>query len=90
MNRLKQYRKAAGITQAEMGQKLGMSESGYCLIENGKRRITVQLGYDIAEILNVDINDIFLFDSLAKCKGEDDDYGKEENAVNNTDISERR
>lgn len=89
MNRLKQFRKAAGITQAVMAKRLGMSESGYCLIENGKRRITVQVGYDIADILNVDINDIFLHDYFAISKEKDEAFSKE-NTISNTVLDERR
>ena len=32
------YRKESGISAAEMAEKLGLSESYYSLIENGKRQ----------------------------------------------------
>lgn len=69
MERIKELRRKAGVTQAEMGQRLGISESGYCLIENGKRRMTIDVAINIAKILKSDLDDIFLPDNFAKCQG---------------------
>ncbi len=66
VNKLKAFRKEAGLTQAQMGKKLGISESGYCLIENGKRKLTVKMAVDIASILKIEPNNIFLSANFAK------------------------
>lgn len=68
MDKLKLYRKEAGLTQLEMGELLGISESGYCLIENGKRRLTYDMAVKIATILKMNPSDIFMPVSFAVCK----------------------
>lgn len=40
--RLKEARKAAGLTQRQMATKLGMTASGYCLYEKGEREPTIK------------------------------------------------
>jgi putative transcriptional regulator len=76
MNKLKELRKKAGLTQAEMGKKLGFSESGYCLIENGKRRMTVDVALKIAAILKTEPSNIFLASDFAE-RQEDKPTGTE-------------
>ncbi len=66
MEKLKLFRKEAGLTQAEMGKLLGISESGYCLIENRKRRLTFEMAVKIATILKKNPNDIFMPENFAK------------------------
>lgn len=66
INKLKQLREEAGLTQKQIAEKLGVSESYYCQLENNKRRMPLQLALDIAAILNKTPNDIFLPSSFAK------------------------
>jgi len=66
MEKLKLFRKESGLTQAKMGELLGISESGYCLIENGKRRLTLEMALNIATILKKNPNDIFMSRKFAK------------------------
>ncbi|ABB15153.1 helix-turn-helix transcriptional regulator [Carboxydothermus hydrogenoformans] len=66
MNKLKQLRKANGLTQMEMAKKLGISESYYCQIENGTRRMSLKTALDIAAILKVTPNDLFLPSNFAE------------------------
>ncbi|GAV21573.1 helix-turn-helix transcriptional regulator [Carboxydothermus pertinax] len=68
MNKLKQLRKANGLTQMEMAKKLGISDSYYCQIENGKRRMSLKTALDIAAILKVTPNDLFLSSDFAECQ----------------------
>ena len=60
MNKLKQLREEAGLTQKYMAEKLGISESYYCQLENKKRRMSLQIALDVSAILKKTPNDIFL------------------------------
>lgn len=50
------YRK--GITQAELAEKIDVSESTISLIERGVQTPSIFLVYDIARFLQIDINDL--------------------------------
>lgn len=63
--KLKKLRKDKKITQKEMAKFLGYkSKSGYCQLENGKVRMTLDKAKKISEILNVDIKEIFFDDEV--------------------------
>jgi transcriptional regulator with XRE-family HTH domain len=57
-NRLKEFRKEAGLSQSELGRRAGIAESNYSKIENGivpawpkaKRRLARVLKVRIAEL----------------------------------------
>lgn len=66
MNRLRSFRERAGFTQRDMAAKLGISESYYCQLENGKRRMSLRMALAIAAILKKTPNDIFLPDDFAE------------------------
>lgn len=52
--RLREMRKERGLTQEEMAIALGYKDkSSYCLIENGKSRVTVDVANRIATVLNL-------------------------------------
>lgn len=57
---LRQARVAAGLTQAEMGAKLGLTMAGYRQKEIGERRITIEEAQKMADILGKSLDDIFL------------------------------
>jgi DNA-binding XRE family transcriptional regulator len=59
-NKLKELRTARGFTQAEMAKKLGYKgKSGYCMLENGQVRMTLEMAQKIAKVLGADANDLF-------------------------------
>jgi len=68
MNKLKQFREEAGLTQKQIAEKLGVSESYYCQLENNKRRMPLQLALDVSAIRKKTPNDIFLPNDFAKCQ----------------------
>ena len=68
MNKLKQFREEASLTQKQIAEKLGVSESYYCQLENNKRRMPLQLALDVSTILKKTPNDIFLPNDFAKCQ----------------------
>jgi HTH-type transcriptional regulator / antitoxin HipB len=51
LRRVREARKAAGLTQEEMGDKLGMSRGGYGLLETGSRTITLEDLFNLSRIL---------------------------------------
>lgn len=51
--RLKQARKAAGMTQKEVAERLGITESTYCGYETGKRQPDAVKISAIARVLGV-------------------------------------
>lgn len=66
MDRLQKLREEYGLTQKQMGEKLGISESYYCQLENGKRRMSLPTAVKIASIFNKSLDDIFLPNDLAE------------------------
>lgn len=53
-SRLRELRKEKGLTQEDMALALGYKDkSSYCLIENGKSRVTIDIANRIATILNL-------------------------------------
>ena len=56
---LYQLRKEKGITQKELAQKLGISETAYRQKEKGQRAFKSDEMFIIADILEKDIGDIF-------------------------------
>lgn len=57
---LKKARKARGMTMATVAQKLGISESYYCMIEAGNRkeRLDIPIASKISETLGVPLAEI--------------------------------
>lgn len=60
-NRLKAERIAKDMTLAEMAKLIGMSESGYSLIESGKRSLTIERFAEILEKLSIPESSISIF-----------------------------
>lgn len=55
-DRLKSLRQQAGLTQGELGKKLGLSPSIVGMYEQGRRSPTYEGMEQIADIFNVDID----------------------------------
>ena len=56
--RIQEIRKAKGKKASHMAEILGISESAYSQTENGKSQITIARLYNIAEALDISINDL--------------------------------
>lgn len=69
LDNIKNIRKSRNITQREMADKLDISESFYCQIEGGQRRLTINHAIKISEVLEETLDSIFLSCNLAKEKG---------------------
>jgi len=56
---VKQIRTGKGIKACYVAKKLGLTPGGYSGIERGRSRLTAIYAQQIADILEVDIKDIF-------------------------------
>lgn len=65
-NRIKEFRQTFGITQEEFADKIGVSRQTVVSIEKGKYNPSMVLGFRIAKLFNVTVEEIFIM--------EDDDY----------------
>ncbi len=55
VSRIVELRKAKGLTQKEMAEKLNIGQVGYSQIETGKTELTLQRIARIANILDIDL-----------------------------------
>lgn len=64
-NWLKTMRIEKKYTMKEMGDKLNISESYYCAIENGERqkKMDITFASSLAEIFSIPISDIVSFEA---------------------------
>lgn len=58
-NRVRSMRKARGLTQANLGELLGVSRQTINAIENGRYEPGLRLAFDIARVFSARIEDIF-------------------------------
>ena len=56
---LKEARLKAGLTQLQLAQRAGITERCYWNYEAGKRAPNIYAGQRIAEVLGVDVKDLF-------------------------------
>lgn len=59
VNNLADFRKKAGLKQADLGGLVGVSRQTISLIERGDYNPSVTVALTIAKVLGVDINEIF-------------------------------
>jgi len=57
---LRAKREELGLRQEDMAQKLGISKSYYCMLENGERRLSLELARKCARILGTTLDAVFL------------------------------
>lgn len=60
-NLVKEKREAKGLTQKELGERVGVSRQAINAIETGKFDPSVWLAYDLAKFFGVSIEELFLF-----------------------------
>lgn len=61
---LKKIRIEKGISQEQLADLIGMTQSNYSRRENGKKNITEQEWKKIAKALNINVEDIFRSDAV--------------------------
>ncbi|MFC6200880.1 helix-turn-helix transcriptional regulator [Lactiplantibacillus nangangensis] len=59
VNQVKDYRKAAKLTQFELAQAVGVARQTINLVENGKYNPSLDLCIRLAKVLQTDLNQLF-------------------------------
>jgi putative transcriptional regulator len=63
---MKEYRARYNLTQAQLAEKVGVRRETIVFLEKGKYNPSLKLAHDIAKILRVKIEDIFIFENDEK------------------------
>ncbi len=61
-NKLKALREASGLTQKEVGEKVGVSRQAINAIETGKFDPSIWLAYDLSRLFDMSIEEFFDFE----------------------------
>lgn len=61
-NRIEELRKAQGITQKELADKLSVSRQTIVSLEKGRYNPSIILAYKVAVMFGKTIEDVFLFE----------------------------
>lgn len=61
-NKVRELREQYRLTQAQLGEKVGVSRQAINAIENNKYDPSIWLAYDLAKFFNMLIEDIFDFE----------------------------
>ena len=61
-NKVKELREKIGLTQKELGEKVGVSRQAINAIETGKFDPSIWLAYDLARYFGSRIEDLFDFE----------------------------
>ena len=60
-NRVRQLREEQGLTQKQLGEKVNVSRQAINAVETGKFDPSLWLAYDIAQLFNTSIEEVFDF-----------------------------
>ena len=60
-NRVKELREKEGLKQKKLGEKVNVSRQAINAIETGKYDPSLWLAYDIAQLFNMSIEEVFNF-----------------------------
>ncbi len=60
-NRVRQLREERGLTQKQLGEKVNVSRQAINAVETGKFDPSLWLAYDIAQLFDMSIEEIFDF-----------------------------
>ena len=66
VNKIKELRERAGLTQKELGERVGVSRQAINAIETGKFDPSVWLAYDLAKYFDLAIEEIFDFEGSVR------------------------
>jgi len=66
INKVKELREKFGLTQKELGEKVGVSRQAINAIETGKFDPSIWLAYDLATFFGLNIEKIFDFERSAR------------------------
>ncbi len=58
-NRIRALREAAGITQAELARRIGVTRQTVIAIEQERYSPTLELAFQIARVFDIGLDDVF-------------------------------
>jgi putative transcriptional regulator len=61
-NRIRELRARHNLTQIDLARKVGVRRETIIFLEKGKYNPSLKLAYDIANIFNMKIEEIFIFE----------------------------
>lgn len=61
-NNIKSYREKMGLSQYELGKKVGLTRRGVLYIENHSKNIRMNNAFKFAIALGVDISELFYYE----------------------------
>lgn len=61
-NRIRELRTAQGLTQAELARRIGMTRQSVIAIEQQKYSPSLEVAFQIADILGVPLTDVFSYE----------------------------
>lgn len=67
-SKVKLFRTFQGLTQAELGEKVGVRRETILFLEKGKYNPSLRLAWRLSEALDVKIDDLFSFDPIDDAK----------------------
>lgn len=70
VNKVKEYRKKAKITQTELAKKAGVSRQSIYAIETQKSEPSLELAFKISHILNIPLTEVFVWENSADSNNE--------------------
>lgn len=60
-NRIREFRKEAGLTQHGLAKRVGLKRRSIMAYENNTISPTLETAYKIAKVLDKDIKEVFIF-----------------------------
>lgn len=61
VNDIRELREAAGLTQAELARRIGVTRQTLIAIEQGKYSPTLELAFQIARVFGASLDDVFQY-----------------------------
>ena len=61
VTKIKKFREKAGLTQADLAEKVGAQRETIVHLENGKYNPSLKLAMDIARVFDVTVEELFTF-----------------------------
>lgn len=66
-NRIRLFREELKMTQAELGEVVGVKESTISQWETGSRGVKISHGFKLCKVFNKTLDDIFFPKNLSEC-----------------------
>ena len=64
-NKVKELREKAGLTQKELGERVGVSRQAIIAVETGRFDPSLWLAHDLAKFFGISIEELFDFERSA-------------------------